>query len=170
MTTLYVHSTKFDGSLHYRYPVRLIDRSAERLITYCEPGAPIESYRGSWTGQKRFLSFFWLAKPYVLHIRWEDDWQPEFLYIDIASNTSWRDGTARYIDLDLDLILRPESPVPVLADEDEFQTHSQRWNYPQEVIQQCHAAVAEVRRLLESAQKPFSISMFTWRPDGTLEI
>jgi hypothetical protein len=101
MSNLWLHSTKYDGSLHYRYPVRLVQRSDERLITYSEPGDPVESYRGLWTGEKHMLSLFWRERPYVLHVRWDSQWQPEFLYVDIATATSWLDGTIRYIDLDL---------------------------------------------------------------------
>ena len=169
MSDLLVHSTKFDGSLHYRYPVTKIQRSGNRLITYFQPGVPVVSHRGSWTSEKHMLSFFWRDRPYVLHVRWQSQWQPEFLYIDIATKTSWEDGTVHYIDMDLDLILRPESAVH-LDDEDEFAAHRSKWNYPQMLVAECWAAVDKVRGLLDAGEEPFSVSMFDWRPGKALRI
>jgi protein associated with RNAse G/E len=143
-----MHSTKYDGSLHYQYPVEVIDRSADRLVTWTAPGAAVRSYRGAKTGVRNILSFFWLGRPYVLHALWDADWRPQFLYI----------------DLDLDVILHHGAPSSVLADEDEFAEHRVKFNYPEELVAQCHRAVAEVRGLLGSGTVPFTTDLFAWRP------
>jgi protein associated with RNAse G/E len=170
MNDLWLHSTKYDGSLHYRYPLTLVQRSNERLITYCAPGVPVQSHRGPSTATKHLLSLFWRDRPYVLHVRWDSQWQPEFLYVDIATATSWIDQTVRYIDLDLDLILRHNATSIHLDDEDEFEAHRFRWNYPDELVQRCWAAVQEVRRLLEMGKEPFAPTMFCWRPGQPLRV
>jgi len=164
LSDLNLHSTKYDGSLHYRYGVREVHRRDDRLTTFIAPGTPIESYRGRWTGKKHFLSTFWRDKPYVLHVRWDEVWTPEFLYVDIATRTNWDDRTVRYIDLDLDLILRHDSTAIHLDDEDEFEQHRVRFAYPAALVTQCHEAVEEVRRLLEAGERPFSKALFAWRP------
>jgi len=161
---LFVHSTKFDGSLHYHYPVQEIERTGDLLITMTSPGYPVKSYRGEWIGKKRLLSFFWKNRPFVLHVRWEESWTPEFLYVDIAHETSWDDGVARYIDLDLDLILRDKSEEIHLDDEEKFEQHRVLWNYPPQLVSQCRDAVETVRRLLETGEPPFSTTVFSWRP------
>ena len=168
MSNLILHSTKYDGSPHYRYPVGLVHRSEERLVTFCAPGVPIESYRGAWTGSKHFLSFFWRDRPYVLHVRWDSGWQPEFLYVDIATATSWADGIIRYIDLDLDLILRHGTTAVHLDDADEFEAHRVRFGYPDELVRGCWAAAEEVRGLFAAGTKPFAPSLFNWRPGAPL--
>jgi hypothetical protein len=165
-----MHSTKYDGSLHYRYPVELVDQSADRLVTYFEPGSPVESYRGSWSGTKHILTIFWHQLPYVLHVRWDDARQPEFLYVDIATDTRWGDGTVRYIDLDLDLIRRAGSSTIELDDEDEFEDHQTKWNYPAELVQDCWSAVKTVRGLLETGKPPFAFSMFDWTRGKPLDV
>jgi uncharacterized protein len=161
---LLLHSTKYDGSLHYRYPVVEIQRTEDRLTTFLSPGFPVESYRGGWTSAKYFLSTFWIGRPYVLHVRWDSAWTPEFLYVDITTGTNWNDQLVQYVDLDLDLILRDGSPHIHLDDEDEFDANRVRWNYPPELVKTCRDATGEVRRLLGSGKKPFSTSMFAWRP------
>jgi protein associated with RNAse G/E len=161
---LLVHSSKFDGSLHYRYPVFEVQRTKDLLVTFTSPPYPVQSYRGEWMGKKRLLSFFWKDQPFVLHVRWEESWDPEFLYVDIATGTGWDDSVVRYVDLDLDLIRRNESTEIHLDDEDEFEEHRVLWNYPPELVIQCHKAVETVRRLLQAGEPPFSTELFTWRP------
>ena len=161
---LELHSTKFDRSLHYRYPVKLVQYAERNLITYCAAGTTAESHRGPRTLERHILSHFWIDKPYVLHAEWNEDWQPDYLYVDITSATSWGDGTVRYIDLDLDLIQRHGSTAVYLDDADEFEIHRVLWEYPDELVKQCWDAVAEVRGLLETSSHPFSDSTFDWRP------
>jgi hypothetical protein len=67
--------------------VQLVERSADRLVTWCEPGASVQSYRGSRIGTRNILSHFWLGRPYVLYALWNSSWQPQSLYIDIATAT-----------------------------------------------------------------------------------
>lgn len=167
---LWLHSTKFDGSLHYRYPVRLVECSEKSLTTYCEPGVIMESYRGSRTLERHILSHFWLDQPYVLHVEWTRHWQPEYLYVDISTATSWIDGTIRYIDLDLDLILRYGSNAVHLDDVEEFETHRVLWSYPDDLVKDCWAAVEKVRGFLETVKEPFAHSMFAWRPAEPISV
>jgi hypothetical protein len=169
MSNLWLHSTKYDGSLHYRYPVQLVQRLQQRLITYCGPGIAQESYRGSRMTTRHTLSLFWHDKPYVLHVEWNGKWEPEFLYVDITTATSWVDGTIRYIDMDLDLILRLGATEVHLDDADEFEEHRVKWGYPEELVKGCWAAVEEVRGLLKAGKEPFALSMFAWRPGELLE-
>jgi protein associated with RNAse G/E len=101
-------------------------------------------------------------------VEWDDQWQPDFLYIDIATAVDWNEETVRYVDLDLDLIRRHGSPTTELDDEDEFEEHRLRWNYPEKLVRQCWQAVEEVSALLDSETAPFSASTFAWRPaNGT---
>lgn len=170
MNAFLLHSTKYDGSLHYRYPVDVVEATDERLATFFSPGKLIESHRGSWTSQKHFLSMFWREKPYVLHVRWDKEWKPEFLYVDIATGTNWTEQVVRYIDLDLDLILASGSTSVHLDDADEFETHRHRWSYPAELVQACWAAVEDVRGLLQNGHGPFTAKMFDWRPGKPLGV
>jgi uncharacterized protein len=163
-----MHSTKYDGSLHYQYPVQLVERSADRLVTWCEPGSPIQSYRGSWPSRMQTLSFFLLDRPYVLHAKWDADWQPRSLYVDIATGTRWSDDRVGYVDLDLDVILNHNSPQIILDDEDEFAAHCIKFSYPDDLVKRCHDAVGEVRGFLANRQVPFTPDLFAWRPGATV--
>ena len=164
MSALWLYSTKYDGSLHYRYPVIPVQRSEDHLVVYSGPGTPVESYRGSWPRTKYVLSHFWRGRSYVLHAEWDSQWKPDFLYVDIVTSVDWDNDTVRYIDLDLDLIRRHGLTEIKLDDEDEFEEHRARWNYPDALVQDCRSAVDEVRALLQREKAPFSPATFVWRP------
>ena len=129
-----LRSAKFDGSLHYQYPVELVQESADCLVAYSHPGVPVESYRGSWSAKKNLLSFYWVRRSYVAHVVWGEKWQPERLYIDISTATQWDVTTVRYVDLDLDVILAHGSTEVIIDDEDEFEINRLKWNYPADLV------------------------------------
>jgi protein associated with RNAse G/E len=166
MNEFFMHSKKFDGSPHYRYPVRVIERSDDRLGTYLQKGTAIESYRGLWNTKRHILGFFWLNQPFVLHVIWEGKWEPKMLYVDIATQTSWNDAAVRYVDMDLDVFLKHD--FVQLDDEDEFEEHCLLWNYPPQLVKKCHDSVEQVRQLFECRQPPFTLEMFNWRPGTPL--
>ena len=163
-----MHSTKYDGSLHYRYEVQLVERSEDQLAVYSGPGTSVISYRGPSTRVRQLLSIFWLGRPFVLHAMWDAAWQPHSLYIDISTDTRWTDDVVRYIDLDLDLVLNHDSTEIILADEDEFAAHRNKFRYPATLVSQCLTAVGEVRQLLELRESPFTSDLFAWRPGAPL--
>jgi len=163
-----LHSTKYDGSLHYRYAVREVERTAWRLVTYSSPGQAVESHRGPRTGTRNLLSFFVLDQPFVAHIGWDAAWQPLYVYVDISTATSWTADTVGYIDLDLDVIQSHGASAVVLDDEDEFDDRRVRWSYPEPLVQECWAAVAQVRSHFAQGLRPFSAAMFDWRPGAAL--
>ena len=53
------HSTKYDGSLHYRYPSTVVREEPDLLMLYCQPGIRCESYRGQLTAQYHSLELYW---------------------------------------------------------------------------------------------------------------
>lgn len=164
MRELPVNSTKFDGSIHYQFLTRELRRGERELVTYHTPGTPVRSYRGEYTGIMHMLSFFWTDKHYNLHVCWFSDWRPRSLYVNVATPATWHDNVIRYVDLDLDLIVRPGNDEPHIDDEDEFTAHGKLWGYPPDLIARCRASVEEGKRLFAAKNWPFTDELFSWRP------
>lgn len=160
-----VHSTKYDGSEHYRYPAMIVREEPNLLMLYKQPGTPINGYRGSFLAKYHTLEFYWSERPYNLSVIWYPNWQPRMHYINVATPARWDDGTLRYIDLDLDVVWFAHGRV-VLDDEDEFELHQRKFGYPQELIDQAWASSHEVRDLIARRVPPFDGNAYTWRPDG----
>ena len=159
-----VVSTKYDGSLHYRYALAVVSQGDGELRAWGAAGFPMESYRGSYLATRHALHIHWTDRDYNLLVMWHPDWAPHEHYVNVALPSSWDDGTLRFVDLDLDLIWRAGGPV-VLDDEDEFDEHRLRFAYPPELVERAWAAVAEVRDLMERRVPPFDGALYDWRPE-----
>lgn len=166
MKTVAVHSTKYDGSLHYRYDAALVHESAELLMIYVPPGTPIDCYRGQHVARYHSLGLLWADRSYNLEVSWYADWRPRMHYVNVATPATWHDGTIRFIDLDLDVIWRAENDEVILDDEDEFALHQLRFGYPSDLIARCWQSSMDVRELIAQRTYPFDGSLNAWRPNG----
>ncbi|GAB4213838.1 MAG: hypothetical protein OHK0022_51480 [Roseiflexaceae bacterium] len=167
MRDMLVHSTKYDGSLHYRYTSRVVREEPGVLILYSAPGTTYDSYRGQLLATRHSLEILWPDRFYNLHVSWRDDWQPHNHYINIATPATWNDGVARFVDLDLDVIWRAATGEIILDDEDEFALHQVRFGYPPDLIARCWQAADEVRDLIARRVAPFDGTQHHWRPHGS---
>ncbi|GAB4118604.1 MAG: DUF402 domain-containing protein [Roseiflexaceae bacterium] len=169
MRQIAVHSTKYDGSLHYRYPMLLVEATPELVTTYVAPGAPVKSYRGAMTTQRHTLALFWLDRPYNLHINWSADWRPLSHYVNVATPATWDEQVVRFIDLDLDVIWRQDNSI-ILDDEDEFELHREVFGYPSSIIDESWRSRNEVCDLINRRVYPFDGSLYHWRPSWNSEV
>jgi uncharacterized protein len=167
MKNVSVHSTKYDGSLHYRYNTTLVHEEANALMLYMQPGTPIESYRGSMIAEYHNLQIYWSDRRYNLHVSWYADWRPLNHYVNVATPAVWNDGTLNFIDLDLDVIWRSSTGEVILDDEDEFALHQVSFGYPSHLIEQSLRSSLEVRQLIAQRSYPFDGSLHAWRPNGS---
>lgn len=158
-----VASTKYDGSHHYRYLMEVVAVEPDRLLAFSPAGTPMDSYRGRFPARDHVLNVHLRDRDWNLTVHWQADWAPRSHYVNIALPSTWDDGTLRFVDLDLDVIWRADGLL-VLDDEDEFDEHRVRWGYPQEVVDRCWAAVAEVKALIEKRAAPFDGNLYYWRP------
>lgn len=161
---MWVHSTKYDGSLHYRYEIAPVAEMPGERRVYLAPGTPLESYRGGWPSRYPMLMLYWSDRPYNLHLSWFTDWRVRQYYVNIALPASWDEEVVRFVDLDLDIIWKPELGPPLVDDEDEFEAHRSRFGYPEALVRQAREAVVEVMGLMEARAWPFDGSLEGWRP------
>lgn len=158
-----VASTKFDGSLHYRYTMTVVADDGDHLRVWAPAGTLMHSYRGDFPATRHFLMLHYVDRNWNLEVMWEPDWTPNKHYINIALPSSWHDGTLRFVDLDLDLSWWPDGTVRLL-DEDEFAEHRDRFDYPDWLVERAWSAVDEVRGLISLGQPPFDGALYHWRP------
>lgn len=166
MRSFTVHSTKYDGSLHYHRSLRVVREDPGLIVLYGTPGNMLDSYRGRYMTQFHSLEYYWVDRPYNLEVLWYSDWRPRMHYVNIATPATWDAEQLHFIDLDLDVIWKHERNEFILDDEDEFELHCKRFGYPAELIAQSWSATAEVHRLFAGRVPPFDGSLLAWRPDA----
>ncbi len=165
-----LHTTKYDGSLHYRFAVRVVHESEELVVTYRPPGVVMESYRGTWVSKRHLMGFYWPDRHHNLCIMWNGGWEPRQHYVNIATPAEWDGQAVRCVDLDLDVIRPADNSAIIIDDEDEFERHIDTFDYPDELVDTCRGEVARVTRLLEERRGPFSSAIFDWRPGAVDEV
>jgi len=83
-------------------------------------------------------------------------------YVDIITPPVWESPKlVTMIDLDLDVIQRPDGSVYV-DDEDEFKDHQVTHDYPPQIIDKARVTTAEVVMQIEAANEPFSSVAAHW--------
>lgn len=158
-----VVSTKYDGSAHYRYTLTVVTVQPGRLTAWGPAGTPLDGYRGPYPAWGHFLMVHFTDRDWNLEVMWEPDWRPREHYVNIALPSTWDDGTLRFVDLDLDIVWRPNGALE-LHDEDEFAAHRVRFGYPAEVVDRVWRAVDEVNDLITRRAPPFDGTLYEWRP------
>ncbi len=164
MTNAIISSTKYDGSLHYRYDTTLVRAEGNEISFYTPPHVEMTTYRGELKTKSHLLQIFFTDRPWNVVVRWHADWRFEEHYVNIAEPATWDGRVLNWVDLDLDIINRPTMPEPKLDDEDEFERHRVKWSYPQGLVDRAWGAVEEVWGMIKRADCPFDEATTLWRP------
>lgn len=164
MSVSAVHSTKYDGSLHYQFPLCPVHEEPGLVVASQSPGAPMRSYRGGDPTAYHSLHYYWARRHYNLCVMWRPDWTPRCLYVNIATPATWGDGVVRFVDLDLDVMWRAEWPAAQVDDADEFEEHRVTMGYPPRLVAQAREALDEVLGLCARQEGPFRPASYGWRP------
>ncbi len=159
-----ISSTKFDGSLHYQFESELVSAEGNEIRFYTPPHTKMTTYRGELTTTSHSLRIFYTDLHWNVFVRWHADWRFENYYVNIAQPATWDGHVLRWVDLDLDIIQHANQTVPILDDEDEFERHRVKWDYPQPVVDRAWQSVKEVWALLENRTSPFDTAAQQWRP------
>ena len=158
---MHVHSTKYDGSLHYRYPAEVVSLGPTEARVFTPAGTACESYRGPVDIAHPVLMVYWTDRPWNLHLSWFPDGRLRHWYVNVATPATWDDGVLRFVDLDVDVILRASGEIVVL-DEDELAEHRVRFGYPDALVEHVHATAREIRAAMAARTYPFDDALTGW--------
>lgn len=156
-----VQFTKYDGSLHWRHPMRYLGEDAHGIWLGAPAGTSVQ--RGSETPVV-------LEHAFVQLIPAGQWWSACFnseaadttVYCDIGTPAQWpEDDEVTMADLDLDVIRLRDGRVLVL-DEDEFAEHQLRYQYPAEVISAAERATAWLVEVISAGAEPFATEYRAW--------
>ena len=83
------------------------------------------------------------------------------LYVDVGTLPVRTPGRITMVDLDLDVIRRPNGTVEVL-DEDELELHAVQYAYPPELVVHARAVADELVAMLTAGAEPFGVASQRW--------
>jgi protein associated with RNAse G/E len=156
-----VSATNYDGSPHWEHPAWLKRADGGIVVTQTSAGLVVKSTAresGEFVSPYNTNGHYWPDRWFNV-IRLELPGQGLYgYYCNVATPLQFDGSTVRYVDLQLDVLVRIEedgSLTHTLEDEDEFAAARQRYGYAEELVSRCYASVEELVAMVEARQFPF---------------
>jgi uncharacterized protein len=159
-----LRSLKYDGSLNYEWPARLLWEDPGGFIWHTSAGMPFTRPTGVSAVPYDWVGRVWYDRSYMV----DASLLPpdvaghagivHHYYCNLGTPGLWESDVYRYVDLDLDVVIFPDGRH-LVVDEDEFAAHAVRFGYSDDVIAATRQAVEDTLALARSGAHPF---------DGTL--
>lgn len=150
-----LRATKYDGTAHWIQPFQVVSDDGNLLITSYRARTPIYTSRGEFRSPYDSLVYFWRDRWYNVFRLSRPGCPLALWYCNITTPPTYDGQQIGYIDLDLDVTVRPNGCIDLL-DEDEFEDHQRLYSYPPDVIEQAERAAEDVMSLARANAFPFS--------------
>jgi hypothetical protein len=150
-----LRATKYDGSAHWIQPFRVISDDGNLLVTEYHARTPIFTSRGEFRSPYDSTVYFWRDRWFNVFRLARPGCELALWYCNVTTPPVFLSGQISYVDLDLDVAVRPDGAIELL-DEDEFQVHRKKYAYPEEVVFEARHAAAEVANLARDGLFPFN--------------
>jgi protein associated with RNAse G/E len=162
-----LRSVKYDGSLNYFWPARVVQEDAGGFIWATPAGAPFTRPGGVHPVPHDWLGRVWYDRWYAVDVSLAPPSRgavPGTLlhyYCNLGMPGTWEGEVYRYVDLDLDVMIFPDGRHELL-DEDEFAAHQVRFRYPGDIIAATEQAARDAIALARTGEAPFDGSLIAW--------
>jgi len=150
-----LRATKYDGTAHWIQPFQVVSDDGTLLVTQYRARTPIYTSRGEFRSPYDSRVYFWRDRWYNVFRLSRPGCQLALWYCNITTPPTFDGCQLGYVDLDLDVAVRPNGCIDLL-DEDEFADHQRKYGYPSDVIDHAEAAAREVTALARARGFPFS--------------
>jgi uncharacterized protein len=150
-----VRVDKYDGAEHRRWPARIVEHTDSLLVLDAVFNEEIEhDLLGTIASGTISVEYYWLDRWYNVFRFSDGDRKLRNFYCNVTMPPSFDGRVLRYVDLDIDVVVKPDFSYRVLDLED-FEENASRYGYSAEVHEQAHAALAELISLIETRSFPF---------------
>lgn len=144
-----VRVLKYDGTEHKRWAARVVKQSDTLILLDAVFGEEIEhDLIGRIASGTISTEYYWLERWYNV-FRFSDRF-----YCNVSTPPSFDGKVLSYVDLDIDVLVKPDFSYEVLDLED-FEENARAYDYPLDVQENAHAALAELIELIETRSFPF---------------
>jgi protein associated with RNAse G/E len=150
-----VRVLKYDGTEYRHWNATLARREGSLVVLDAEFETDVSHHLlGEIKRGTRTVEYYWLDRWYNVFRFLSEDGETRLYYCNINTLPSLEDGVLTYIDLDIDLLVQPDSSYRVL-DLEEFDDNAIHYGYSDQVKAEAHGAVIELISLIESHEFPF---------------
>lgn len=150
-----VRVLKYDGTKHRTWAARVAKQTDSLLILDAVFDEEIEhDLIGTIACGTVSTEYYWLDRWYNVFRFSDRSGTLNSFYCNVNMPPSFDGHVLQYIDLDIDVLVRPDFSYQVLDLED-FEINARTYNYSPEVEENAYAALAELSRLIETRSFPF---------------
>lgn len=154
--SVFVQSYKHNGSIHRTWSKALvIDILENCYVVVTDHSWVVESDSRRWLTREPAICFYYTDKWFnIISMARRSG---IYFYCNVATPSIYDGEAIKNIDYDLDVKVFPDGTYMVL-DENEFQYHCQKMNYPEDIKQICINSKDELVSMVERKEKPFDFS------------
>jgi len=150
-----VRVLKYDGIEYRRWHARLMGQENSLLVLDAEFEYDVHHQTlGEIKRGTRTVEYYWLDRCYNVFRFLKAEGETRLFYCNINLPPAFAGNTLSYVDLDIDILVRPDFSYQVL-DLEEFAANAARYGYPEKLKRQARAAVDELVSMIASRQFPF---------------
>ena len=150
-----VISRKYDGRIGRSWKCRLVREEPPLLEFVGEfDREVVHSDLGLIRRGTVSYEYYWTDQWYNVFRFHEPEGELKYFYCNVNMPPAFKDGSLDYIDLDIDLLVRPDYSI-IILDELEFEANAERFDIPEEVRQRAKASVDELTQMIERREFPF---------------
>lgn len=154
--SVFVQSYKHNGSLHRTWSKALvIDDNEDFYVVVTDHSWVVESDNRRWLTKEPAICFYYKKKWFniISMVRKSGI----YYYCNIATPSIYDGEAIKNVDYDLDVKVFPDGNY-IILDENEFEYHCQRMNYPDEIKKICVDSKNELVEMVKDKRMPFNFS------------
>jgi len=150
-----VRVCKYDGVEYRRWNARVARREGSLTVLHAAFEFDVDhDLLGRIQKGTRTVEYYWIDRWYNIFRFLQSDGNTRLYYCNISTPAKLDRGVLTYIDLDIDILVRPDLSYEVL-DLEEFESNSARLSYSDETRGHALEAVIELVMMIKTHQFPF---------------
>jgi hypothetical protein len=153
---LVVAPRRYNGAPKFRYPVDALEIGPPRWALHGIFGSEIgpHSQRLGFYPGDHTIELYEAERWFNVYAVFSPDGELRGYYCNLATPPAQERDELTYVDLDLDLLVRPDGRYELL-DRDEYEEHAARLGYPDDLRARVDQGLRELIGLIERRQPPF---------------
>lgn len=149
-----VNSRKFDGSIRRSWNCELIEHRDSLLICVGEFDTEVQHPDlGRIAKGTISYEYFWLDRWYNIFRFHEPSGEFRNFYGNITMPPKFDGAVIDYVDLDIDILVRPASD-PLVLDIEDYEENSKEFEYPDSVRSKVDESLAELLKVFQQRDMP----------------
>jgi uncharacterized protein len=156
-----VRVLKHDGREYRRWRAQLRSQEDRLLVLDAEFDVEVShELLGEIKSGTRTVEYYWLDRSYNVFRFLNEDGSTRLWYCNINTPPEFEGSTLTYVDLDIDILVRPDFSFQIL-DTEEFELNARKYGYSDEEKRGANAAVAELIAMIERREFPFTAESYS---------